>query len=161
LLGVVPYPRIRPVISSSTMTSIARALNTSAIWSLSNRPGGASGSRAENEYSSSPSTTTSSRSKRISAFRSTSMPLLVQPMAMRKASSTAVNSGVNSRVSTGAMFSTTPCLASTSQPATTIAAALPQGSSHCLLNTCGSTPMAVKVPNMKAIRTPPPSPMST
>ncbi len=37
-------------------------------------------------------------------------------MATRKASSTAVNSGVNSRVSTGAMFSTTLCLASTSQP---------------------------------------------
>ena len=45
-----------------------------------------------------------------------------------------MNSGVNSRVSTGAMFSTTLCLASTSHPATTTAATAPQGSSHCEMN---------------------------
>ena len=58
------------------------------------------------------------------------MPALVQTKATRNASSTAVNSGVNSRVSTGAMFSMTPCLASTSHPATTTAPTAPHGSSH-------------------------------
>ena len=63
-----------------------------------------------------------------------------QDAATRKASSTAVNSGVNSRVSTGAMFSTTLCLASTSHPATTTAATAPQGSSHCETKTSGVDP---------------------
>ena len=50
LLGVVPYSSVmRPVISSSTSTSMANALTTRASCSLSNTPGGASGSRAEIE----------------------------------------------------------------------------------------------------------------
>ena len=89
------------------------------------------------------------------------MPALVQPTATRKASSTAVNSGVNSRVSTGAMFSTTLCLASTSHPATTTAATAPQGRSHCETKSSGEIPMASKVPNMNAISTPPPRAMRT
>ena len=51
-----------------------------------------------------------------------------------------MNSGVNSRVSTGAMFSTTLCLASTSHPATTTAATTPQGRSHCEMNSSGIDP---------------------
>ena len=89
------------------------------------------------------------------------MPELVQPTATRKASRTAVNSGVNSRVSTGAMFSTTLCLASTSHPATTTAAIAPQGSSHSQMNAFGTIPMAWKVPPMNAVRTPPPRAMRT
>ena len=53
-----------------------------------------------------------------------------------------MNSGVNTRVSTGAMFSTTLCLASTSHAATTTAAMAPQGSSHIAMNSSGSIPMA-------------------
>ena len=40
---------MRPVISTSTSRSMASALTTRASCSLSNRPGGASGSRAEIE----------------------------------------------------------------------------------------------------------------
>ena len=44
-----------------------------------------------------------------------------------KASSSTVNSGVNSFVSTGAMFSITLCFASTSHAAITTAPATPHG----------------------------------
>ena len=104
---------------------------------------------------------TSSRSKRMSTSRSTSMPLLVQTMATRKASRVAAKSGVKTRVSTGAMFSMTLCLASTSHADTMTAAMAPHGSSHELMNSSASRPMASKVPIVKRTSTPPPSPMRT
>src|SRR3712207_7505219 len=45
-------------------------------------------------------------------------------------SSTAAKRGVKRRVNTGAMFSITLCLASTSQEATTTAPTAPHGSNH-------------------------------
>jgi hypothetical protein len=89
------------------------------------------------------------------------MPVLFTPMVTMKARSIAVNSGVNNRVSTGAMFSTTPCFASTSHPATIVAPTTPQGSSHWEMNSSGETPTASKVLNMNTISTPPPRAMRT
>ena len=66
----------------------------------------------------------------MSTSRPTSIPLPVQSIVSRKATSTAVNSGVNRRVSTGAMFSMTLCLASTSQALMRTAPATPHGSTH-------------------------------
>ena len=63
----------------------------------------------------------------MSTSRSTAMPLPVHAMVARNARSRRVNSGVKSRVSTGAMFSMTLCLASTSQAAMTTAPTAPQG----------------------------------
>ena len=75
--------------------------------------------------------------------------------------STAAKRGVKRRVSTGAMFSITLCLASTSHEATTTAPAAPQGKSHDSMNGSGSIPMALNSTTMNAVRTPPPSAIST
>ena len=112
------------------------------------------------EYSSSPSTSTSSRSKPISTSRPTSIPLPVQSIVSRKATSTAVNSGVNRRVSTGAMFSMTLCLASTSQALMRTAPTTPHGSTHDATSRSASSPMAWKMNMVKPMRTPPPRAIS-
>ncbi len=75
--------------------------------------------------------------------------------------STAANSGVNRRVNTGAMFSITLCLASTSQEATRTAPAAPHGSSHDSMNGSTLIPMAWKIIAMNAVRTPPPRAIRT
>jgi hypothetical protein len=62
--------------------------------------------------------------------RSMSTPRPVHARAPRNAISNAANMGVKRRVNTGAMFSITLCLASTSQEATTTAPAAPHGISH-------------------------------
>ena len=82
-------------------------------------------------------------------------------MVARKASSSAANSGVNRRVSTGAMFSMTLCFASTSQAPTMTAPIAPHGSSHSCANRATSTPMAAKVTPVNIVSTPPPRAMST
>ena len=70
------------------------------------------------------------------------------------------NSGVKSIVSTGAMFSTTCCLDSTSHAATITAPAAPAGSTHW--KTCStSTPIGSKISAVSPSSTPPPSAMST
>ena len=51
------------------------------------------------------------------------------PMAM-----TTANNGVKTLVRTGAMFSITLCLASTSHATTTTAPTAPQGSTHAAMN---------------------------
>ena len=119
------------------------------------------GSRAEMAYSKSPSTTASSRSKPISTSRSRSMPVPVHAIVASRDTRTAANSGVNRRVSTGAMFSMTLCLASTSQAPTTTAPMAPHGRSHCWANHSTSAPMAAKAPSVKPVSTPPPRAMST
>ena len=75
--------------------------------------------------------------------------------------STAAKSGVKRRVSTGAMFSITLCLASTSQEATRTAPAAPHGSSHDWKKGSTLIPMAWKIITMNAVRTPPPRAIST
>ena len=70
------------------------------------------------------------------------MGLPVQTMVARNASSTTVNSGVNSRVSTGAMFSMTLCLASTSQDPTMTAADRAAGNQPACASHSASIPMA-------------------
>ena len=75
--------------------------------------------------------------------------------------STAAKSGVKRRVNTGAMFSITLCLASTSQEATRTAPAAPHGSSHDSTKGSASIPMALKIITMNAVRTPPPRAIST
>ncbi len=92
----------------------------------------------------------------MSTSRSTSMPLPVQAIVSRKATSTAVNSGVNRRVSTGAMFSMTLCLASTSQALMRTAPTAPHGITHVVTSLSGSRPMAWKRNAVMPIRTPPP-----
>jgi len=72
----------------------------------------------------------------------------------------AANSGVNRRVSTGAMFSITLCLASTSQEAITMAPRAPQGRIHCSKTGSTSIPMAWKIIIMKPVNTPPPRAIS-
>ena len=59
------------------------------------------------------------------------------------------------------MFSITLCLASTSQAATMTAAVAPHGSSHDSKKGSTSIPIASKISTMKAMRTPPPSAIST
>ncbi len=97
----------------------------------------------------------------ISRSRSTSTPSPLQSSAPRNVTSTAVKSGVKRRVSTGAMFSITLCLASTSQAATTTAPAAPHGSSHDSMKGSGSIPIVSNIATMNAVRTPPPRAIST
>src|SRR5687767_11426672 len=61
----------------------------------------------------------------MSAFRPMSTPRPVHSRVPRNVTSTAANKGVKRRVNTGAMFSITLCLASTSQEATTTAPTAP------------------------------------
>ena len=82
-------------------------------------------------------------------------------MVARNASSTTVNSGVNSLVSTGAMFSMTLCFASTSQDPTMTAPIAPHGISQPWANHSAFIPMALNIISVKAVSTPPPSAMST
>jgi hypothetical protein len=70
-----------------------------------------------------------------------------------------VKSGVKSSVSTGAIFSMTLCLASTSQPAMMMAPMAPQGITHEVRNNSRSRPMAPKMTPVIPIRTPPPAAM--
>jgi hypothetical protein len=59
------------------------------------------------------------------------------------------------------MFSITLCFASTSQAATTTAPAAPHGSNQYEMNASGSIPMLSNMATMNAVRTPPPSAIST
>ena len=70
-----------------------------------------------------------------------------------------MKSGVKSIVSTGAMFSMTLCLASTSQPAMMTAPMAPQGIIHEVRSNSTSRPMALKMNTVIPIRTPPPKAM--
>ena len=72
------------------------------------------------------------------------MGLPVHAMVARNTSSTTVNSGVNSRVSTGAMFSMTLCFASTSQDPTMTAPIAPHGISQLLGQPLGVHPDGVE-----------------
>ena len=72
-----------------------------------------------------------------------------------------MNSGVNSLVSTGAMFSMTLCFASTSQDPTMTAPAAPHGISQPATNQSGFMSMARNIMNVKRMTTNPPSAMST
>ena len=158
-LGVEPSSEMRAAIAASANASATSALPSSSTSSASKGAGGASESRAEIEYSSRPSTSTSSRSKAMSALRSMSMPRPVHAMVPRKASSAMAKSGVKRRVSTGAMFSITPCFASTSHAATITAPAAAEGST-CSISRSGSMPIALNMPTVIAVRTPPPSAIS-
>ena len=97
----------------------------------------------------------------MSTLRSRWMPRPVHAMVARKVTSTAAKSGVNSRLSTGAMFSITLCFASTSHDATTTAPAAPHGTSHRSTNHSASAPMLAKIPIVNIVSTAPPSAMST
>ena len=72
-----------------------------------------------------------------------------------------MNSGVNSLVSTGAMFSMTLCFASTSQDPMMTAPAAPHGISQPPTNHAAFMSMAENIMTVKAVTTPPPSAMST
>ena len=72
-----------------------------------------------------------------------------------------MNSGVNSLVSTGAMFSMTLCFASTSQDPMMTAPAAPHGISQPATNQSGFMSMARNIMNVKRMTTNPPSAMST
>ena len=72
-----------------------------------------------------------------------------------------MNSGVNSLVSTGAMFSMTLCFASTSQDPMMTAPAAPHGISQPPMNHPGFISMAENNMAVKPVTTPPPSAMST
>ncbi len=89
------------------------------------------------------------------------MGLPVHAIVARNASRRRVNSGVNSLVSTGAMFSMTLCFASTSQDPMMTAPAAPHGISQPATNQSGFISMAENIMNVKAVVTPPPSAMST
>src|SRR6267142_1689593 len=112
-LGVKPNSEMRAAIAASATPSTTSALSTSSSCRPSKKSGGACGSRADAAYRTSPTTTASSRSKPISTSRFTLMGLPVHTIVARNTSSRSVNSGVNSLVSTGAMFSMTLCFAST------------------------------------------------
>ncbi len=88
------------------------------------------------------------------------MPRPVPSTMPRYTSSTIAKSGVKRRVSTGAMFSITLCLASTSQEAIRTAPVAPHGSSHDWKNVSMSTPIDWKSMAMRPVRTPPPRAMS-
>ncbi len=95
----------------------------------------------------------------MSTSRLTSMPLPVHATVARNASRRRVNRGVNSSVSTGAMFSMTLCFASTSQAATTTAPTAPQGRIQVATSDSGRTPIEVKTKAVSPISTPPPRAM--
>ena len=102
-------------------------------------------------------TSTSSRSKPISTSRFTLMGLPVHAMVARNTNSRTVNSGVNSLVSTGAMFSMTLCFASTSQDPMMTAPIAPHGISQPATNHPAFIAMALNIIIVKPVRTPPPS----
>ena len=141
--------------------SASNAPTTKTTCTPSNTPGGACGSRAEIEYTKSPSTTTRSRSKPMSISRSMATPRPDHSSVPKNATSMAANNGVKRRVSVGARLSRTLCLASTNQEAITTAPAAPHGISHDWKNGPGSIPMLVNVSAMNAQSTPPPSAIST
>ncbi len=89
------------------------------------------------------------------------MGLPVHAIVARNTSSRTVNSGVNSLVSTGAMFSMTLCFASTSQDPTMTAPIAPHGISQPCANHSAFVLMAWNIISVKPVRTPPPSAMST
>src|SRR5690606_36279479 len=93
----------------------------------------------------------------MSTPRSMSIPRPVQISVTRKVTSTAANSGVKRRARTGAMFSMTLCLASTSHAPTMTAPIATHGSSHVLRKSSMSSPMERKVSAVSALKTPPPS----
>ena len=95
----------------------------------------------------------------MSTSRSTAMPLPVHAMVARNASSRRVKSGVKRSVSTGAMFSMTLCLASTSHAAMTTAPTAPQGRIQVTTSHSGFRPMELKTNAVSAISTPPPRAM--
>ncbi|MNW56935.1 hypothetical protein D3C74_346940 [compost metagenome] len=74
----------------------------------------------------------------------------------KSTSSMTTVSGVKTRVRTGAMFSTTFCLASTSQAATTSAPGTANGRTQPSKNGSGSIPTRFSVPNVRPSSTPPP-----
>ncbi len=85
----------------------------------------------------------------------------VQAIVARNTSRRTVKSGVNRRVSTGAMFSMTLCFASTSHEPTRTAPAAPHGTSQSSAIQSGFMPMAVNIIIVNAVNTMPPSAMST
>ena len=87
--------------------------------------------------------------------------LPVHAIVARNTRSSIVNSGVNSLVSTGAMFSMTLCFASTSQDPMMTAPAAPHGSSQPATNHSAFISMAENIMIVKPVKTPPPSAMST
>jgi hypothetical protein len=89
------------------------------------------------------------------------MGLRVHAIVPRNTSSRTVKSGVNSRVSTGAMFSMTLCFASTSQDPMITAPTIPHGTIQPPINRSGFTPMDLNIIAVKPIRTIPPSAIST
>ena len=97
----------------------------------------------------------------MSMFRSMSTARPVSSIVARNTSSTAVKSGVKRRVSTGAMFSITLCLASTSHEATMTAPAAPHGTSHDSTNHSASIPIVWNIIIRNPVRTPPPRAIST
>ena len=71
-----------------------------------------------------------------------------------------MKSGVKSQVSTGAMFSMTLCLCSTSHAPMITAPIAPHGITHPTTALSASRPMALKMKSVRPIRAPPPSAMS-
>jgi len=92
--------------------------------------------------------------------RSASTGLPVTAAAARKASNSRAVSGVNTFVSTGAMFSITDCFASTSHAATITAPAAALGSNHVITTSPASRPIELNAPIVSATSTPPPNAMS-
>jgi len=88
------------------------------------------------------------------------MALPVRIITTTKIRSKAVKRGVNSQVSTGAMFSMTLCLYSTSQAAMMTAPIAPQGSTHSMMACSTLRPMAWKMKSVRPIRTAPPRAIS-
>ncbi len=88
--------------------------------------------------------------------RSSPIGLSVRRAAPRKAISASVNSGVNSMVSTGAMFTMPPNRLSTSQAAMSTAPAAPQGRIQVARKLSASRPMLSKMNSVVSTRTPPP-----
>src|SRR3954464_12565333 len=101
-------------------------------------------------------TSASSKSKPISTSRFTLMGLPVHAIVARNTSSRTVNSGVNSLVSTGAMFSMTLCFASTSPPPMMTAPIAPHGISQPATNHAAFISMALNIIIVNPVRTPPP-----
>ncbi len=81
--------------------------------------------------------------------------------ATMSASIMSVKSGVNTFVSTGAMFSMTRCFAPTSQAETSTAPAAPQGSTHSPMNGMTSTWIDANTATVSPLSAPPTIAMST
>ena len=159
--GVNPNSEMREAMAASATASTTTALAISSSCRPSNRLGGAKGSRADAEYSTRPTTSTSSRSNAISTLRWMSIGRPVQAIVARNTSRRMVKSGVNSRVSTGAMFSITLCFASTSQEATSSAPMPPQGTSQSSASQSAFMPMALNIITVNEMSTSPPRAMRT